>query len=57
MLAHVCTSKCTHAVWRDVTGKAPLSVWVRLSRALFLVACAELLGSLDFFLRLLKLSL
>lgn len=42
---------------RDVTGKAPLDVWVRLPGALFLVAYGGLLGSLDFFLRFLKLSL
>lgn len=42
------------AHWHDVTGKAPLYMWVRLPRALFLVAYGGLLGSLDFFFKTLK---
>lgn len=57
MLAHVFTSKHMHAVWRDVTGKVPLSVWVRLLGALLLVAYAGLFGSLDFFKTLKTVSL
>lgn len=58
MLAHVFTSRCMHtacrhtgvtAHWCDVTGTAPLYVWVRLPKALFLVAYGGSLGSLGFF--------
>lgn len=45
MLAHVFTSKHMHTVWHDVTGKAPLYMWVRLLGVLSLVAYAGLLGS------------